>query len=329
MSGREPTSNVTAEGKPKTMQKFKRRISKILGKDDVKQANAAAAATSSAAAASEPTTIQGPVKSETSAEGPAKTASKATTPAKTDEGMKPAAVSLRPKSAMTALENAKIQEEKVRAMFAKYNMSLDAGDWKPTFKQDTPRVEKKVRMRVHRTCHRCQTQFGVDKICNNCNHARCKKCPRYPLAKKEKELRTKDGSTAVASDTGYVKKPVTQRSRRICHKCQTPFKSKTSACEKCQHERCEECRRATAKSDTASGTFTKWTCHECRNVHRDPENPCLKCGHSKCDSCSKELVKKADPAKAAMAKTKDAGDVKEIQRRMDQMGVGTSQASAA
>ena len=146
---------------------------------------------------------------------------------------------------MTSAENAKIQKDKVDAMFAKYNMTLDEGDWKPTFKTDIARVEKKVRMRVHRTCHRCQTQFGADRVCNNCNHNRCKKCPRFPAPKKESAIRAKDGSAAVTSETGYVKKPITQRTRRVCHECQTPFRSKTSKCEGCQHERCGLCQRDT------------------------------------------------------------------------------------
>ena len=41
-------------------------------------------------------------------------------------------------------------------------------------------VHKKIRQRVHRTCHRCQTDFGAEKVCNKCNHNRCNKCPRNP-----------------------------------------------------------------------------------------------------------------------------------------------------
>jgi len=41
-------------------------------------------------------------------------------------------------------------------------------------------VRKKIRQRVHRTCHRCETDFGAEKVCSNCKHHRCKKCPRDP-----------------------------------------------------------------------------------------------------------------------------------------------------
>ena len=43
-----------------------------------------------------------------------------------------------------------------------------------------PLVHKKIRQRVHRTCHRCQTDFGAEKICIKCKHNRCNKCPHNP-----------------------------------------------------------------------------------------------------------------------------------------------------
>lgn len=42
------------------------------------------------------------------------------------------------------------------------------------------RVEKPIRMRVRRYCHECQTAFGSEKVCSNCNHKRCVDCPRSP-----------------------------------------------------------------------------------------------------------------------------------------------------
>ena len=128
-----------------------------------------------------PTTTPAPPKTEGA---PPAQAATATSPPKSSASTKPALVSFRPKSAATPAENAKIQEERVKAMFAKYNMTLEVGEWTQPFNADIPRVEKKVRMRVHRTCHRCQTQYGVDKACSNWNHKRCKKCPRYTGPKK-------------------------------------------------------------------------------------------------------------------------------------------------
>ncbi|KAA8652462.1 uncharacterized protein ATNIH1004_001366 [Aspergillus tanneri] len=76
-----------------------------------------------------------------------------------------------------------IQEEKTRALFAKYGLNLEMGDWKSSADTTVLRVAKPIRMRVRRSCHRCQTVFGPDKTCANCQHVRCKSCPRHPSTK--------------------------------------------------------------------------------------------------------------------------------------------------
>ena len=254
MSEREAITNVP-EDKPKTMTKFKRRISRILGKDDVKRATQASSSNAAPTAEyvalghhtlhtmtdriSRPAATQASVQPQAASTGTSEGSQK---PQKVTP-TKPITAPTRPKPALTAMEHAKIQEDKVRALFAKYNVTLEVGEWTPLFKADIPRVEKKIRMRVHRTCHRCATQFGVDRVCTNCNHGCCKKCPRYPL-KKVEQPRVKEGAAAAKAPTQYVKKPVTQRTRMICHECQTPFKSKSKECVKCQHERCSQCQRA-------------------------------------------------------------------------------------
>ncbi|KAF9894682.1 hypothetical protein FE257_006572 [Aspergillus nanangensis] len=158
-----------------------------------------------------------------------------------------------------------VQEEKARALFAKYGMTLEPGEWKSTNDMTVKRVTKPIRMRVRRTCHRCQTTFGPDKVCVNCQHVRCKKCPRYPpaksqdraetalhtlLAKKDKEpvapRKAKDEPLTMPSRTGgqdVVRKPVRQRIRRTCHRCSTTFAAGATECASCQHIRCKICPR--------------------------------------------------------------------------------------
>lgn len=137
----------------------------------------------------------------------------------------------------------------------------------PPARGDAERIEKKIRMRVHRTCHRCSTTFGAEKICNSCQHTRCKKCPRYP-SKKPKDLKDKgkglsSGALAIsARDKGkdssdlisltmpsratgkeLTRRGPVQRVRRTCHKCNTLFAGKATQCETCKHMRCPECPR--------------------------------------------------------------------------------------
>ncbi|KAB8069243.1 hypothetical protein BDV29DRAFT_56633 [Aspergillus leporis] len=160
-----------------------------------------------------------------------------------------------------------IQEEKARALFAKYGLTLEPGEWKsPTTELKVQRVAKSIRMRVRRTCHRCQTTFGPDKLCANCQHIRCKKCPRYPpakahdhtetalqtiLAQKDKEpigvqRKAKAPPLTIPSRTGgqdLVRKQIRQRVRRTCHRCSAVFAPDATECNSCKHTRCKKCPR--------------------------------------------------------------------------------------
>lgn len=157
--------------------------------------------------------------------------------------------------AKTAAESSAIQEEKARVLFAKYGLTLAPGEWTPPVRGDAERVEKKVRMRVRRTCHRCQTGFGADKTCSSCNHTRCKKCPRYPT--KTKDGKKKDVTLAVDENPAMIplmlrsratgkdmeRKKAVQRVRRTCHMCNALFAGKAVECAGCKHMRCPKCPR--------------------------------------------------------------------------------------
>ncbi|KAI4683383.1 uncharacterized protein J4E88_004559 [Alternaria novae-zelandiae] len=82
-----------------------------------------------------------------------------------------------------------MQQERARALFAKYGLTLESHEWiaAPAPKPTVQRVEKSIRMRVHRSCHRCGTLYGSDKVCLQCEHKRCKKCPRFPKKKTPEE----------------------------------------------------------------------------------------------------------------------------------------------
>lgn len=175
-----------------------------------------------------------------------------------------------------------VQQERARALFAKYGLTLEPQEWMSPRNIEVQRVEKPIRMRVRRTCHRCQTTFGSDKVCSNCQHVRCKACPRYPPArtKEEKEARAlakakgkqpenpsntsaiiEPDNTAhtvertpltMESRTGgqdVIFKEIQQRVRRTCHQCQTIFKGHSTVCESCGHIRCKKCAREPAKLD--------------------------------------------------------------------------------
>lgn len=157
-----------------------------------------------------------------------------------------------------------VQEDRARALFAKYGLTLEPGEWQSPADMTVQRIDRPVRMRVHRTCHRCQTLFGPDKVCANCQHVRCKKCPRHPaprshdgadrpltarvLGAKAKDVRLKPAEPPLTlpSQTGgqdLVHRKPRQRVRRFCHKCNTQFVRKSTECANCQHIRCTKCPR--------------------------------------------------------------------------------------
>lgn len=74
---------------------------------------------------------------------------------------------------------------KAQAIFEKYNLHLDPKDWQTTTSTqlDRERIEKKARIRIRYSCHKCREAFGRDRWCLRCHHKRCAKCVRYPTQK--------------------------------------------------------------------------------------------------------------------------------------------------
>lgn len=273
---------------------------------------------------------------------------------------RPMPTASRPRGAMTAKENYSMQEEKARALFAKYGLTLEPGEWNVPVTIGVPRVEKPVRMRIHRTCHRCQTTFGAERVCSNCQHSRCKKCPRFPGSRSKVPKGKGLAVGGVAGDDGLGKKPdaltmlhrasvkeltrraPTQPVRRICHQCETLFQGKATQCENCKHLRCPKCPRDPPESGISPGggpadteeafplakremrstrTHVRWSCEKCDTMFKDTEKTCRNCGHEKCDECPRQPPKK-------VKRTLDDDAVKSVEERMKSLDV-SPHASAA
>lgn len=172
------------------------------------------------------------------------------------------------KPGVVTISRAQIEQERAHRLAEKYGLTIEPHEW--AFSNVTAeRVEKPIRMRIHRTCHKCGSTFGSGKVCVKCEHVRCTKCPRYPV-RKDKSAGDVGGkgkgviglvSTAGASGrsedrrkfeltrpsrTGgqdLVRKKVTQRVRRNCHECGAEFRPANKTCQGCSHVRCVECPR--------------------------------------------------------------------------------------
>ncbi|KAL8760663.1 MAG: hypothetical protein Q9184_003161 [Pyrenodesmia sp. 2 TL-2023] len=232
--------------------------------------------------------------------------------------------------AMTAAVYGSIQEERARALFAKYGLTLEPGEWTSPIRPDAERVEKKIRIRVHRSCHHCQAMFGPDKVCSNCKHRRCKTCPRFP-AKKTKDQKKKGKGAAAAAAGGEI--VTTGAAAATIRETTLNLKSLTISSHATG-------KQVMAKKDKYPSGYpgdteftgvirerhpirvhVRWTCHECSKTFKDLSKHCEGCGHDRCDACPRHPPKRDKPKL-------DPDAVKSIEERMKTMGI-SPQASAA
>ncbi|KAF3033320.1 hypothetical protein E8E12_002967 [Didymella heteroderae] len=257
------------------------------------------------------------------------------TPATTEQTPAPAPVNFTP-----VIDRNAMQVERARALFARYGLTLESDDLFKTGASAplVPRVEKAIRMRVHRSCHKCGMLYGHDKVCLQCEHKRCKQCPRYPKKKTAGERKEKEAAeqpkkkkvltltTRNGNELAY--QPATQRVRRTCHKCEALFVPPTATtCESCSHVRCIKCPREPAKrnkwpsgypgdvaADSEDDVEEEKQLEQFRRIWRKPRRigspQCPGCGHERCDQCTRSPTKKRsqeesfDPAVVAAVEAK-------------------------
>lgn len=71
------------------------------------------------------------------------------------------------------------RDERAKALHSRFGLHVDpsfpAGTW-----GDEPliRVQKNARLRMHANCHLCNTSFRSSSQCPQCQHRRCRLCPR-------------------------------------------------------------------------------------------------------------------------------------------------------
>ncbi|KAK4165212.1 hypothetical protein QBC43DRAFT_288104 [Cladorrhinum sp. PSN259] len=191
-------------------------------------------------------------------------------------------VTAAPEVEVVAIQGTKIPRSQLFAERAKklgdlYGLELKPSEWHLS-EGDVTRVEKPIRMRVHRKCHQCDTSFGLGKECSKCNHTRCKQCPRVPAKRTEAEreesrkkraaiIKERKENAPIIADWDTTPKKVVltrpaktggqdlihrkprQRIRRTCCQCEKLFNGGSKTCDSCEHARCTDCPRDPAKKD--------------------------------------------------------------------------------
>ncbi|KAL2137397.1 hypothetical protein VTI74DRAFT_18 [Chaetomium olivicolor] len=229
----------------------------------------------------------------------------------------------------TKIPRKQIFEERAKKLGELYGLELKPSEWHST-EGHALRVEKPIRMRVHRKCHVCQTSFGLNKECSNCKHQRCKQCPRVPPKRTEAEREESRKKRAAIIKERAEKAPIIpdwdptpkkivltrpaktggqdliyrkprQRIRRLCCQCDRLFTG-TKTCEGCQHTRCTDCPRDPAKKDkypygypgdAPGAKVAHYKCGTCSHIFSIPATAsaaCTKCSSAKCDRLTPRKV---------------------------------------
>lgn len=209
----------------------------------------------------------------------------------------------------------RITEDRARALFKRHGIKYEPRS-KP-LEHERPnkirRVEKPVRIRIHWTCHDCNTAFGTSKTCTACGHQRCSDCSRSP-AKKVKEI------LAIAKQEQHQR----QAEQQPTESGEQPDVANSSLAATVLDQSAGACRPEsgasaqlgdeTPRNDDIDVTkfqcitqvrpragidvalrpkthFVQWTCHECQAQSRSAAQlACPACAHNRCSLCSCDLT---------------------------------------
>lgn len=224
--------------------------------------------------------------------------------------------------APTKIPRFQIYEERAKKLGERYGLEIKPSEWYST-EGHALRVEKPIRVRVHRECHKCGHTFGVAKECPSCQHVRCKECQRRPPKRTEAEreasrrnraalLKERAENPPIIPDWNPIEKKVVltrpakrggqdlvhkkprQRVRRNCCQCETLFITHNKTCPGCQHVRCTDCPRDPPKKDKypygypgdefGAKSIPRYECKECKTVF-----PADATAETECSKCSHKM----------------------------------------
>ncbi|KAM0321699.1 hypothetical protein ACHAQA_009938 [Verticillium albo-atrum] len=294
--------SVPQEKEKKGLSKFLSRAKTILKKGEGSKPRTTAA--SSSATANVRTAAQPPKATAGEQAAAAQATSKLEDPAKdTTKTAKATESKHADQEGVSKVQRKDLFEERARKLGEKYGLEIKQGDWYTT-EGTALRVEKPIRMRVHRNCASCNAAFSSAKECPSCGHAKYK---RYPPKRTEAEkiasrerraaiIKANKENPPIIPDYGYyddkkepvLKKPSKcggqdlvhkkprQRIRRTCHECAGLFTSGSKDCAKCGHVRCTDCPRDPPKKDKypfgypgdefGPNAIPHHECHECKKI---------------------------------------------------------------
>lgn len=200
------------------------------------------------------------------------------------------------------LSGSNINEDRARRLFEKYGIPpSQSSEQEPPNKRR--RVEKPVRIRIHRICHECKTAFAFDRTCASCGHRRCRQCSREPAkrvkemleqARELKELDDRQEITAVAapviaSDIPPESKDEFAGAASLEHLTSTlPLEKEIDAEDDTAVISTIQTRPVPSITLTfrPKAQIIRRQCHECQTPIVPATNTkCSNCGHIRCTLC--------------------------------------------
>lgn len=173
------------------------------------------------------------------------------------------------------------------------------------------RVEKPIRIRIHWTCHECNTKFGREQICVECGHPRCNECPRQPAKQVRALVETtrlrmheQDRERQALSSEDEVNSPVSTASSPAILSTPIQFSSQPLDLDPNLSEDTSDspfdfafygrprttALRASYRSARLQHTTMLNMCHECGAPLSSDSDACPNCSHARCERCPRPAV---------------------------------------
>ncbi|KAH8161116.1 hypothetical protein CIB48_g7123 [Xylaria polymorpha] len=233
-------------------------------------------------------------------------AAPAAAPAPVSQPFVPPAKKLPEYEGATRIPRIQIHEERAKKLGARFGLEIKPSEWHST-EGEVLRVDKPVRMRIHRECHRCKTRFGAGDVCPSCQHTRCKQCTRYPdkrteaeqqanREKKEALLQKHKDMAPIIPSYDYSPQIVLTRPRKAGNQ-DLVYKGRPRMRVRSRDNK-KSYPYGYPNDEPGSKFKGVFACHECKTkFHPEAEDgsQCSKCSHEKCAECPRVKPRRVEP----------------------------------
>jgi hypothetical protein len=186
-----------------------------------------------------------------------------------------------------------IEAERIRKIYERFTKELKDLELTESNRPDREayRVEKPIRMRIHRTCHLCNATFGNNKLCWTCQHPRCSRCPRHPTEMKAAE-QSRSGKPADMMEVMEVDEDVKEKGKGNLDPATDADMTEVDSL---LHLKGQIILMRPSRIPGAQPLVRKKpkqrvrrACHQCEATFPSGHKICLRCQHVRCTDCPRD-----------------------------------------